>query len=329
MRIDAWPAALFFCAALHAAAAAQPGYDLVPPRHDGPSKSPLTINEKTDEGIAAGERPEDHSMVNSPTDFCFYNHLNKCGSCVMDAGCGFCSDGPPSVKGRCMTGSKKGPTKYAGCKKWHYTVCALHSKPPAYVPAPPPAPKAIVEKPLVAEKKVQVKELPTNATKLTPWKVEQEVEAPVVHKKNKVGKKPSPSPVKAPATPKREKRNDERDFSIIEQIMAYSAGSVLSKYSMDQLNDASVMKTAVDEVSRCAPGTTTLSTLLVAHFTKETNSRFHTSTPCRFYPNTRLPFPAHLRYFQIKTLVLCPVQRMGLKAWSRKSPLLQAYKNQT
>ena len=125
------------------------------------------------------------------------------------------------------------------------------------------------------------------------------------------------------------KRNDERDFSIIEQIMAYSAGSVLSKYSMDQLNDASVMKTAVDEVSRCAPGTTTLSTLLVAHFTKETNSRFHTSTPCRFYPNTRLPFPAHLRYFQIKTLVLCPVQRMGLKAWSRKSPLLQAYKNQT
>ena len=204
MRIDAWPAALFFCAALHAAAAAQPGYDLVPPRHDGPSKSPLTINEKTDEGIAAGERPEDHSMVNSPTDFCFYNHLNKCGSCVMDAGCGFCSDGPPSVKGRCMTGSKKGPTKYAGCKKWHYTVCALHSKPPAYVPAPPPAPKAIVEKPLVAEKKVQVKELPTNATKLTPWKVEQEVEAPVVHKKNKVGKKPSPSPVKAPATPKRE-----------------------------------------------------------------------------------------------------------------------------
>ena len=172
-----------FCAALHAAAAAQPGYDLVPPRHDGPAKSPLTINEKTDEGMAAAERPEDHSMVNSPTDFCFYNHLNKCGSCVMDAGCGFCSEGPPSVKGRCMTGSKKGPTKYAGCKKWHYTVCALHSKPPAYVPAPPPAPKAIVEKPLVAEKKVQVLELPTNATKLTPWKVEQEVEAPVVQKK--------------------------------------------------------------------------------------------------------------------------------------------------
>ena len=205
MRTGAWHTAILFYAALHVATAAtaQPGNDLVPSRHDGPANSPLNINEKTDEAIAASERPEDHSMVNSPTDFCFYNHLNKCGSCVMDAGCGFCSDGPPSVKGRCMAGSKRGPTKYAGCKQWHYTVCTLHTKSPPYVAAPPPAPKATVEKPLVAEPKVQVKELPTNATHLTPWRVEQEVEPPVVPKK-KSGKKPSPPAVKAPAPPKRE-----------------------------------------------------------------------------------------------------------------------------
>ena len=109
------------------------------------------------------------------------------------------------------------------------------------------------------------------------------------------------------------KRNDERDFSIVEQIMAFSASTVLSKYSMDQLKDAAVMKTAVDEVSRCGPGTTTFSALLTTRWAKDTNSRFHTSTRCRFYHNTRLPLLACLHYFPIKTLALCPVPRMALK----------------
>jgi len=59
------------------------------------------------------------------------------------------------------------------------------------------------------------------------------------------------------------KRNDERDVSIVEQIMAFSASTVLSKYSMDQLKDAAVMKTAVDEVlSQYQTAFTSMSTLL-------------------------------------------------------------------
>ena len=180
---------MIMCTSVHSLDIRAPDEDdlLVPPKHSThPADSPDVVNKITDEAIdyktsttltsTSQKKADTFLHAASGTDNCFYSHLDKCGSCVLDNGCGFCAEGGPHVHGRCMAGTKKGPKKYTGCKVWHYTVCTLHVKGPEYVPAPPPKRKVIIPKPLITTPNKPVELLPMNETKLSPWRVKRDEE---------------------------------------------------------------------------------------------------------------------------------------------------------
>ena len=164
-----------------------------PGEPDGPAPPPQ-----------ASQKPTKNvpSVVRTLNDPCFYDHLGSCSPCVLAEGCGFCADGHPAVKGKCISGDQKGPFLHRGCSKWLFKVCKIPKETPPYVPAvvekPKPAPAVVP--PRVA---VPVKVTQSNKTKLSPWNVKPEVVKPTggSRKEKKSKANPAEPRKKAPKVP--------------------------------------------------------------------------------------------------------------------------------
>ena len=144
------------------------------PFRDGAAPAPTTLGTYRAQKGVVDEVPP---LVAGGSDPCFYNNLNQCDSCVLQEGCGYCADGPASVKGKCMSGTTKGPLLHRGCSAWLYRVCKVPKVTPPYIP---PSVPVQVHEPhvLPKEEHVPVVVLPTNKTNLAPWKAPTEPEEP-------------------------------------------------------------------------------------------------------------------------------------------------------